>query len=126
MRPLTTAQRRELRLLAHNPQLSFGRHRARVQNNLVNLGLAQLVEVDDVTMCRITTLGRKAHETGRVPPESAEALTPLERVTELRQRLNSLYARRTTAEAELTAIDRRVQETEVELTAARRALGEKP
>lgn len=121
-RSLTKAQRRELRLLAHTPQLSFGRHRARVQNNLVRLGLAQLVEVDGVTMCRITALGRRAHETGRVPPpKSAEAPDPLEQITELRQRLNSLRTQRVATESELTAIERRVQETEAELAKVRRA-----
>jgi hypothetical protein len=126
-RSLTNAQRRELRLLAHTPQLSFGRHRARVQNNLVRLGLAQLVEVDGLTTCRITALGHRAHEAGKVPPtESTEALTPLERITELRQRLNSLRTQRVATESELTAIERRIQETEVELIAARRARDGEP
>lgn len=70
---LTGAQERELKALADKPQATYGSARARVQNNLVSMGLADYVDLDGervpYTMmtprshladrCVITELGRR-------------------------------------------------------------------
>jgi hypothetical protein len=55
---LTTPQRRELKLMACNPQNTYGAPRTRVQNKLVELGLARYVRDGD--LCEITDEGREA------------------------------------------------------------------
>lgn len=58
MTQLTEPQQEELRRLGREPQGTFGKGRARVQNNLVALGLARLE--DDGYRCVITDAGRAA------------------------------------------------------------------
>lgn len=73
---LTEPQRRELGRLAKEPQPTFGAGRARVQNNLRALGLAEYLNADGTVWkptsaldvicgrtydkCRITDAGREA------------------------------------------------------------------
>lgn len=75
---MTPPQRRELGRLAEGPQRTYGRGRARVQNNLVRRGLARFVDApgvaprrksiaeifasygNDCDWCEITRAGRAA------------------------------------------------------------------
>lgn len=64
---LTKPQRQELARLAYERQSTYGKGRARVQNNLVSAGLARYGNVDGspvrlswADFCEITEAGRRA------------------------------------------------------------------
>lgn len=116
-KPLTKAQKRELLFLKGADQVTFGSHRARVQNNLVGLGLARFVTVDEVVdVCRITDLGIEAWRTGRVPPRPVgDPVPPSE--GDIRQRLRSLRAEREALQSRLTQVDEQVIEVAAQLEA---------
>lgn len=61
-KPLTEQQEYELRAMLVGPQHTYGSGRARVQNTLVRLGLARMVEIPDAggDYCTITDAGREA------------------------------------------------------------------
>lgn len=54
---LTPAQLRELQLLAKAPQRTFGSARTRVQNTLVEKGLAKYETIYGDDVCEITAAG---------------------------------------------------------------------
>lgn len=119
-RALTKAQKRELGRLVGADQLTYGSARARVQNNLSDMGLAQFLDVDGILVCRITDLGHEAWRTGRVPPRPEdEAVAPS--AGDLARHLRSLRAEREAIHFRMVQIDERVLEVTAQLGALERA-----
>jgi|HubBroStandDraft_1064217.scaffolds.fasta_scaffold96547_2 hypothetical protein len=116
---LTPAQERELARLSGAEQLTHGAHRARVQNGLVAHRLAKFIEVDGITVCRITELGREAWRTGTyarvaTPDEGDE---DLDLASDCRERLRSLRTQRDVAEFRVLQVHREIEDAERELAA---------